>query len=146
MVKSPICQRAFCFQNMMMVRSLWSVQDFIALSRSGVYQYWKDSHSGKACAFCKHKSNSLYNQAVEIIYSLPRGCCDAWCRCLPSELYRPVRRHLIDSIYQRLPRLYDIWLYHDDPYEKMVWDWQQFCLAFTSSWKSWSKDRVDTAA
>ena len=61
-------------QNTMMVRPL---QDFIALSRSGVYQYWKNSHSGKACAFCKQKSSSLYSQAVEIIYSLPRGCCDA---------------------------------------------------------------------
>ena len=36
--------------------------------------YWKDSRSG---GFCKH-SSSLYNQAVEVIYSLPRSGHDAW--------------------------------------------------------------------
>ena len=32
--------------------------------------YWKDGHSGKTGAFCKHKysSSSLYNQAVGVIY------------------------------------------------------------------------------
>ena len=31
--------------------------------------YWKDGHSGKTVGFCKHKSSSLYNQVVEVIYS-----------------------------------------------------------------------------
>ena len=32
--------------------------------------YWKDdcSGTGKTGGFCKHKSNSLYNQAVEVIF------------------------------------------------------------------------------
>ena len=31
--------------------------------------YWNDGRSGKAVGFCKHKSSSLYNQAVEVICS-----------------------------------------------------------------------------
>ena len=31
--------------------------------------YWKDSFSGKTVGFCKHKSSSLYSQAVEMICS-----------------------------------------------------------------------------
>ena len=38
--------------------------------------YWEDGCSGKTGAFCKHKSSSLHNQAVEVIYSLPRSDCD----------------------------------------------------------------------
>ena len=37
--------------------------------------YWKDGRSG---GFCKHKFNSPCNQAVEVIYSLPRSGHDAW--------------------------------------------------------------------
>ena len=35
--------------------------------------YWEDGCSGKTGVFCKHKSNSLHNQAVEVIFSLPRS-------------------------------------------------------------------------
>ena len=35
--------------------------------------YWKDDPSWKTGAFCKHKSSSLHNQAVEVVYSLPRS-------------------------------------------------------------------------
>ena len=30
--------------------------------------YWKDALSKKPGEFCKHKSSSLYNQAVDVIY------------------------------------------------------------------------------
>ena len=47
--------------------------------------YWKDGHSGKTIGFCKHKNSSLYNQAVEVIYSSLHSSCwsqeaaqDAW--------------------------------------------------------------------
>ena len=42
--------------------------------------YWKDARSEETSGFCKHKSSSLYNQAVEVIYSFPRSGCDAWHR------------------------------------------------------------------
>ena len=35
--------------------------------------FGKDGSSGKTGVLCKHKSSSLHNQAVEVIYSL-RGC------------------------------------------------------------------------
>ena len=35
--------------------------------------YWKDGPSWKISAFCKHKSSFLHNQAVEVVYSLPRS-------------------------------------------------------------------------
>ena len=35
--------------------------------------YWKDALSEKPGEFCKHKSSSLYNQDVEVIYSFPRS-------------------------------------------------------------------------
>ena len=50
---------------------------------SGVHNlYWKDMHYEKVGGFCKHKSSSLYNQYVEVIYNLPRSGCDTWRRCL----------------------------------------------------------------
>ena len=39
--------------------------------------YWKDALYEKPGAFCKHKSSSLYNQAIEVIYSFPRSGRDA---------------------------------------------------------------------
>ena len=35
--------------------------------------YWKGALSEKPGKFYKHKSSSLYNQAVEVIYSFPRS-------------------------------------------------------------------------
>ena len=76
--------------------------------------HWKDAygHSGKAVEFCRHKSSSLYNQAVE---AKKQGMTPDVGTYYWSELLRPVRRHLIESIFWRLPRPYDVKLDHDDP-------------------------------
>ena len=81
MMKSPISQRRFCFRNATIVRFPWSMY-FSIDSTEVVFinLYWKDGRSGKTAAFCKHKSSSLHNQAINVIYSLPRSSRDAWCR------------------------------------------------------------------
>ena len=38
--------------------------------------YWKDALSEKPGAFCKHKYSSLYSQAFDVIYSLPKSSHD----------------------------------------------------------------------
>ena len=68
-----------------MVRFLWSMH-FDSAEVVFINLYWKDDRSGKTGAFCKHKSSSLHNEAVEVIYSLPRSGHDGW------------RRHLLSTI------------------------------------------------
>ena len=41
-----------------------------------IHLYWKGGCSEKTGGFCKHKSSSLHNKAVEVIYSLPKSGCD----------------------------------------------------------------------
>ena len=74
--ESPISQRGFCFQNAVMVN--FHEAYILALNRSGIHKSilegWLFWETG---AFCKHKSSSLHNQAIEVIYSLPRSGRDA---------------------------------------------------------------------
>ena len=60
--------------------------------------YWKDDRSGKTGAFCKHKSNSLHNQAIDVIYIVyQEAAMMTDIGTYYSELHRPVRRHLTES-------------------------------------------------
>ena len=63
--------------------------------------FWKDGRSGKTGGFCKHKCSSLYNKAVDVIYIVCQevAVVPDVARHLLSELHRPVRKHLIESIY-----------------------------------------------
>ena len=66
--------------------------------------YWKDSRSG---GFCKHKSSSFYNQAVEVIYTVI--CQEAAVTVMPGVawgtstclncMHRLVRRRLTENSY-----------------------------------------------
>ena len=83
--------------------------------------YWKDGHSVKTGAFCKHKSSSLHIQANKVIYNFQEATVIPDVGKLLYRLHRSVRRHLIiESIYWWLPRLYNIDLDQDDPYKKMI--------------------------
>ena len=120
MVKSPINQRGFCFWNAIMVKFPWSVQDGSAEVVFINLLYWKNCLSGKTVAFCKHKFSSLHNQAIKVIYNFQEAAVIPDVGKLLYELHRPVRRHLIESIYWWLPRLCNIDLDQDDPYKKTV--------------------------
>ena len=82
--------------------------------------YWKDGHSGKTGAFWTHKSSSLHIQAIKVIYNFQEATVIPDVGKLLYRLHRPVRRHLIKSIYWWLSRLYSIDLDQDDPYKEMV--------------------------
>ena len=76
--------------------------------------YWKDGRSGKIARFCKHKPvlSTIKLWTLVICSSLQSTSCwsQEWVECnawhsyrhLLSKLQRPVRRHLIESIYWRL--------------------------------------------
>ena len=74
------------------MHSLWYPAEVVLINL-----YWKDAHPGKIGEFYKHNSSSLYNQAVEVIYQ--EAAVMLMYRHLLSELHKPVRKDLIESIY-----------------------------------------------
>ena len=71
----PICDliwlnfREACIQFNLAVLNMHSAEViFINL-------YWKDSRSRRTVGFCKHKSSSVYSQAVEMICSSLQSSC-----------------------------------------------------------------------
>ena len=64
--------------------------------------YWKDDLSGtlKTGGFCKHKSSTLYNQAVEVISQEAAGDIGSY---YPNCIGQPVRRYLIEVSTEHFP-------------------------------------------
>ena len=110
MVKSPNSQRDFCFWNAIMVSFPWTTcicAFSLALSRSNIHKsilegwvFLVDSVSiNPVLSTIKLLRWFIVCQEEDVMPDV------AWEFHL-SELYRPVRRRLIESIYWKLPRLW----------------------------------------
>ena len=92
-VKIPISQRDLLFLKcdyawlkLISMKRAFSLLAVASYSAEVVFinLYGKDGRSGKTGGFCEHKSSSLYNQVVEVIYSslynqLLKPRIGAWC-------------------------------------------------------------------
>ena len=142
MVKSLISRRGFCCQNVIMVRFLWIVH-------FSTQQKWYYKPILEGWLFWAKLVHSVsINPALSTI-KLLRGyivCQDV--AVIPNlRRYRPVRRHLIESIYWRLSRLYDTYLARPElPLREDGNEIDRSIAQIFTLWKSWSKDRADTAA
>ena len=104
------------------------VMHALALSRSNIHKsyqvYWKNGCSGKTGAFCKDKSTIkmlrwvIICQGVTVMPDVGNELLQQI--ILTIQIAQASERHLTESIYWKLPRMYDIKLHQDDPYKKMV--------------------------
>ena len=143
-VKNLNSQKDFCFWNTIMAIRLISMKHACSLALSKVVfinLYWKDDCFGttKTGGFCKHKSSSLQSSCWG---DLPRSGRDA-----DIGSYYPVSEKVSNRKYllkvaqtvQYLAR--PGWPLKEDGNET-----DSTFASFSSSWKSWFKDRADTAA
>ena len=147
MVKSPISQRDFCFQNAIMARFPWST----CVQFSTQQKWYLSIYAGRMVILVDSVSINPVLPTIKLlkwfIVCQEAAVIPSVAWTLLSELHRPVRRHLIESIYWRLPTLWcstrPEWPLKED--SKEIDNNLAELLFLHGNW-SWSKDRADIAA
>ena len=143
MVKSPISQTDFCFQNAIMVRFPWST----CVQFSTQQKWYSSIYMGRMVILVDSVSINPVLPTIKLwkwfIVCQEAAVIPSVTWTLLSELHRPVRRQLIESIYWRLPNLWYLawpgWSLKEDGNE-IDSNFVQILLLHGN--RSWSKDRA----